>query len=97
MKVLITGGAGFIGSHIADFLVGRGYNVVMADNLITGKKGYVNKQAISYDADITGAIKGEVRDIALDTSLTKKELGWKPKTGLREGIKETFEWFRENI
>ena len=36
-RVLITGGAGFIGSHLADFLIGKGYDVICMDNLLTGK------------------------------------------------------------
>lgn len=37
MKILITGGAGFIGSHLCDFLIGKGHRVICMDNLITGK------------------------------------------------------------
>jgi dTDP-glucose 4,6-dehydratase len=36
MRVLITGGAGFIGSHLSDLLLGLGHEVVVMDNLITG-------------------------------------------------------------
>ena len=36
-KVLITGGAGFIGSHLSDMFLARGYGVICIDNLITGK------------------------------------------------------------
>jgi dTDP-glucose 4,6-dehydratase len=36
-KVLITGGAGFIGSHLCDLFIGKGFNVICMDNLITGK------------------------------------------------------------
>jgi dTDP-glucose 4,6-dehydratase len=36
MRVLVTGGAGFLGSHLCDFFVGEGYDVVCMDNLITG-------------------------------------------------------------
>lgn len=36
-KCLITGGAGFIGSHLAEELVGRGYNVTIVDNFHKGK------------------------------------------------------------
>ena len=39
MKYLITGGAGFVGSHLADALVGRGDSVVVLDNLSTGASG----------------------------------------------------------
>ena len=36
--VLITGGAGFIGSHLCDWFIHQGYRVVAVDNLITGSK-----------------------------------------------------------
>ncbi|MCD6333753.1 MAG: GDP-mannose 4,6-dehydratase, partial [Candidatus Latescibacteria bacterium] len=36
MKILITGGAGFIGSHLCDFLLEKGHEVICMDNLITG-------------------------------------------------------------
>ncbi len=38
MKIVITGGAGFIGSHLVDACVERGYDVVIIDNLITGSQ-----------------------------------------------------------
>jgi UDP-glucose 4-epimerase len=44
----------------------------------------------------TAAIKGEVRDIRLDTTLAQKELGWHPKHDFKEGLKETFDWFKAN-
>jgi len=51
-KVLITGGAGFIGSHITDKLIEKGHQVVVIDNLSTGKKENLNPQAKFYEADI---------------------------------------------
>lgn len=42
MKILITGGAGFIGSHLVDKLIGEGYKVIVIDNLSTGKKENLN-------------------------------------------------------
>ncbi|PMQ01790.1 MAG: UDP-glucose 4-epimerase [Dictyoglomus sp. NZ13-RE01] len=53
MKILVTGGAGFIGSHIVDLLVENGYEVVIIDNLSTGKEGFINKKAVFYKKDIT--------------------------------------------
>lgn len=41
-RVLVTGGAGFIGSHLCRFLLGKGYRVVCADNLITGGSGNIS-------------------------------------------------------
>jgi dTDP-glucose 4,6-dehydratase len=37
MRILITGGAGFLGSHLGDALLGEGNNVVCVDNLLTGR------------------------------------------------------------
>jgi len=54
MKILITGGAGFIGSHIVDRLVQEGYEVVVVDNLSTGKRRHVNRAARFYRCDIRG-------------------------------------------
>jgi UDP-glucose 4-epimerase len=53
MKILVTGGAGFIASHVADAFVAKGHEVVIVDNLSTGKKAYINSQAKFIEADIT--------------------------------------------
>ena len=53
MKILVTGGAGFIASHIADRLVGLEHEVVVVDNLSTGKREYINSEARFYKCDIT--------------------------------------------
>ena len=51
-KVLITGGAGFIGSNIADRLIELGHEVIVLDNLETGKRENINKGAKFYEFDI---------------------------------------------
>ncbi len=51
-NVLVTGGAGFIGSNIVDLLIGNGYNISVIDNLYTGKKENLNKNARFYRRDI---------------------------------------------
>lgn len=53
MKILVTGGAGFIGSHVVDAYVQLGHDVVIADNLSTGKTEFVNPQARFIETDIT--------------------------------------------
>jgi UDP-glucose 4-epimerase len=52
LKVLVTGGAGFIASHIVDALVDRGDEVVVVDNLCEGKKDNVNPKARVYEMGI---------------------------------------------
>ncbi len=55
MNVLVTGGAGFIGSHVADTLLAAGHRVVIVDNLHTGHKYNVPTGATFYQADICDA------------------------------------------
>jgi len=55
MKILVTGGAGFIGSHLVDRLIKEGHRVVVVDNLSTGKKENLNPRAKFYKADICGS------------------------------------------
>jgi UDP-glucose 4-epimerase len=52
VKVLVTGGAGFIGSHVVDGLIDEGHSLVVVDDLSTGKSEYVNPQARFYELDI---------------------------------------------
>ncbi|RMF61582.1 MAG: SDR family oxidoreductase [Calditrichaeota bacterium] len=55
MKVLITGGAGFIGSHIADRYLEMGHEVVIVDNLVTGQRENIPPAAKFYQVDIVDA------------------------------------------
>ena len=52
MKVLVTGGAGFIGSHIVDALIEQGHQVVVVDNLATGFSENINPSARFYEVSI---------------------------------------------
>ncbi|MEK7158100.1 MAG: NAD-dependent epimerase/dehydratase family protein [Patescibacteria group bacterium] len=52
MKICVTGGAGFIGSHLADRLVERGDDVTIVDNLLTGNRKWVSPKARFLEMDI---------------------------------------------
>ena len=52
MNILVTGGAGFIGSHIVDKYLEHGHNVTIIDNLSTGKKENINPKAQFIELDI---------------------------------------------
>ena len=65
MAILVTGGAGYIGSHTAHELIRAGYDVVVLDNLVTGYRAAVPEGARFY--------QGDIRDIAFLDSLFEKE------------------------
>jgi UDP-glucose 4-epimerase len=52
MKILITGGAGFIGSHVVDGYIDAGHKVIIVDNLSTGKRENIHPAAKFYQIDI---------------------------------------------
>lgn len=51
--ILVTGGAGFIGSNIVDELINRENKVIIIDNLSTGKDAYINNKAVFYNLDLS--------------------------------------------
>lgn len=61
-KILVTGGAGFIGSHTVDALIEKGADVVAVDNLLTGRKENLNPKAKFYQMNIGDAAFEDVLD-----------------------------------
>ncbi len=67
MHILVTGGAGFIGSHIVDRYISLGHRVVILDDLSSGKKENINSKAVFYQVDIRDpAIKKIFRKEKID-------------------------------
>ena len=60
MKIFVTGGAGFIGSHITDSLVEGGHKVSVIDDLSTGKRSHIHPKAKFYHLDIRDKRLNEV-------------------------------------
>ena len=66
MRVLVTGGAGFLGSHLCDFLLGKGCEVVCMDNLLTGSLDNIahiqDPRFIFVEYDVTNfiSVKGDI-------------------------------------
>jgi UDP-glucose 4-epimerase len=52
MKIIVTGGAGFIGSTVVDLYVAKGHEVLVVDNLVTGKRANLNPKARFFELDI---------------------------------------------
>jgi UDP-glucose 4-epimerase len=71
MRILVTGGAGFIGSHVVDRFVALGHEVAILDNLSTGQREFVNPKARFYEIDLTdgGAVErcvAECKPVVVD-------------------------------
>ena len=95
MKILVTGGAGFIGSHIVEYLVQRGDNVIVLDNLSNGKM-----QNISKVSDDINFVNGDVRDCNLVEQLVKDVDGVFHEAALvsvPESFKMQNEYFDVNV
>lgn len=66
MTILLTGGAGFIGSHIVDRLVELGHKTIIIDNLSSGKRKNINKEACTYFQDINDGLMEIFKEQEID-------------------------------
>jgi UDP-glucose 4-epimerase len=94
MSILVTGGAGFIGSHVVDRLVEKGFDVVVVDNLSSGNLDYVNPDAVFYRIDL--------KDFDGLTGVFKKhriEEVWHiaANPDVRQGSKDPGAIYRDNV
>ena len=95
MKILVTGGAGFIGSHIVEYLVQRGDNVTILDNLNTGKIENLSKVKTNINF-----VNGDIRDYKLLESLVNDSDGVFHEAALasvQQSFKMQDEYFDINV
>ena len=93
-KVLVTGGAGYIGSHVVQMLIERGYEVVVYDNLSSG-----NRQAVHPDAAL---IVGDLHDTTALQALFAAHpfegiLHFASQIRVDESMRKPFKYFRGNL
>lgn len=67
MKIIVTGGAGFIGSNLVDKLIEKGHDVIVIDNLSTGKKENLNSKCTLKEIDLTTVSNEELDEIMSNT------------------------------
>ena len=94
MKVLVTGGAGYIGSHVVQLLIERDYEVVVFDNLIKGNRG-----AVHPDASL---IVGDLRDRSALAALFAAHqfdgiLHFASRIQVGESMRQPFDYLRDNV
>lgn len=94
MRILVLGGAGYIGSHTVYELVDAGYEVIVIDNLLTGFKEAVHPQAKFYE--------GDIRDkIFLDNILSKEKIDgvihFAASSQVGESMKNPLKYYNNNL
>ena len=95
MKVLVTGGAGYIGSHAVEELIAQGYQVVVIDNLTTGFQSNVHPEAKYYEVDLRN-------ETALyDVFATEKNIGaimhFAGAIVVSESVAEPLKYYDNNV
>ena len=93
-KAIVTGGAGFIGSHLVDKLIEQGIEVTVLDNLSTGKKQNINPKAKFIECDIFENNYGDL-DSLIKGNDTVFHLA--AKVELQESIVNPTKTFENNI
>jgi UDP-glucose 4-epimerase len=94
MAILVTGGAGYIGSHVVEMLVERGYEVVVFDSLVAGHRAAVHKDATF--------VKGDLLNMADIQALFQNHsfdgiLHFASHILVGESMENPFKYFRENV
>ncbi len=94
MRVLVTGGAGYIGSHMAHLLVGLGHSVVVADNLSTGTRTLVPNEAEFVELDVRETER--LQDL-LVRHRVEAVLHFAASTVVPESVAKPLEYYSNNV
>lgn len=94
MKVLITGGAGYIGSTIASVLLDNGHTPIILDSLVTGRREFT-KDRIFYEADISD--RAMVRRVFSDHPDIYGTIHCAALIVVPESVSRPYEYYRENV
>ncbi|UCG34354.1 MAG: UDP-glucose 4-epimerase GalE [Phycisphaerales bacterium] len=94
MKVLVTGGAGYVGSHCLRVLLDRGHEAVVVDNLATGFRAAVDKRAVFVEADI-GNEQAMLR--LCEAHQFDAVMHFAACLDVAESVREPLKYFRNNV
>ena len=94
MKVLVTGGAGYIGSHVVQLLSERGYQVVVYDNLIQGNRGAVHPDATLVVGDLHD--RAALNDL-FETHQFDGIMHFASQILVAESMAQPFDYLRDNL
>lgn len=94
MTILVSGGAGYIGSHVVEMLLERGYEVVVFDNLLAGHRAAIHKDAIFVQGDLLNKadIEGVFAQYTFDGILH-----FASHILVGESMQNPFKYFRDNV
>jgi nucleoside-diphosphate-sugar epimerase len=87
-RMLVTGGAGFLGSHLCERLIEQGHDVLCADNLFTGSKRPEHVYSRHRPSD-------DPKQRQPDITVASAMLGWEPQVRLSEGLDQTIAYFSQ--
>ena len=94
MKVLITGGAGYIGSTIASVLIDNGHTPILLDSLVTGRREFT-KDRIFYEADISD--RAMLRRVFSDHPDIQGTIHCAALIVVPESVSRPYDYYRENV
>lgn len=94
MKVLITGGAGYIGSTIASVLLDNGHTPIILDSLVTGRREFT-KDRIFYEADISD--RAMIRRVFSDHPDIQGTIHCAALIVVPESVSRPYDYYRENV